>query len=274
MSKGLFHTLGVVTPFDPEHSLVTSPFFSPLVLAIIRLTLALYALITVLVILIWDATKLHVAERYFSYFTSLSYIGLLAYFWASGVQTLAFALRGGKSYPLQRWPRTLQFLHMLLYSTIVTFPLVVTIVFWSLLSSSGTFSTKFSSWSNVSQHALNSAFALFEILLTNVAPMPWIHVPFLIILLGAYLGVAYITFASQGFYTYSFLDPVKQGNLLAAYIVGIAAGEVVIFVVVRLVCMLRARLARGLRPAYRQSVVSEAIDEWEEVDPASVSGMA
>ena len=143
MSKGLFHTLGVVTPFDPEHSLVTSPFFSPLVLAIIRLTLALYALITVLVILIWDATKLHVAERYvssqllsyllaenlvigdpnryFSYFTSLSYIGLLAYFWASGVQTLAFALRGGKSYPLQRWPRTLQFLHMLLYSTIVTF---------------------------------------------------------------------------------------------------------------------------------------------------------
>lgn len=56
-------------------------------------------------------------------------------------------------------------------------------------------------WSNISEHALNSAFALFEILLTNVAPMPWIHIPFLIVLLAGYLGVAYITFATQGFYS-------------------------------------------------------------------------
>ncbi len=73
---------------------------------------------------------------------------------------------------------------------------------------------------------------------------------------------------------YSFLDPGKQGNLLAAYIVGIAVGEIIVFVVVRLLCMLRARLARGSRAAYRESVVSEAIDEWEEVDPVSITGMA
>ena len=64
MSKGLFHTLGVAAPFDPEHSLVTSPVFSPLVLAIIRLAFALYILVAVLVILIWDATKLHTADAY------------------------------------------------------------------------------------------------------------------------------------------------------------------------------------------------------------------
>ena len=64
MSKDLFRTLGVATPFDPDYSLVTSPVFSPLVLAILRLTFALYILIAVLVILIWDATKLHTADAY------------------------------------------------------------------------------------------------------------------------------------------------------------------------------------------------------------------
>ena len=55
---------------------------------------------------------------------------------------------------------------------------------------------------------------------------------------------------------------------------GIAVGEVIVFVVARLLIMLRVRLSRGSRSAYRQSVVSEAIDEWEEVDPASIGGMA
>ena len=60
-------------------------------------------------------------HRFFSYFTNLSLIGLTAYFWAAGVQTLAYTLRGEKTYPLQRWPRFLQFLHRLLYSSITTF---------------------------------------------------------------------------------------------------------------------------------------------------------
>jgi hypothetical protein len=59
--------------------------------------------------------------RFLSYFTDLSYIGLVAYFWASSVQTIAYAFRGQKSYPLQSWPRILQLLHVLLYSTIVVF---------------------------------------------------------------------------------------------------------------------------------------------------------
>lgn len=59
------------------------------------------------------------ALRYFSYFTHLSQIGLCAYFWAAGVQTFAYA-RWDK-YPLRHWPRSLQFLHLWLSSTAITF---------------------------------------------------------------------------------------------------------------------------------------------------------
>lgn len=56
--------------------------------------------------------------------------------------------------------------------------------------------------------------------------------PFLILLLAAYLGLAYVTYATQGFYTYGFLDPANGGGLLAGYIVGIAAGCAVVFCLV------------------------------------------
>lgn len=139
----IYALLGVPSQITPH--LVTSPFFSPLVLGLIRLTLGVYALTTAIVILVHDTrgskdasgsvqfcravSSLRVLTdtgdtRYFSYFTELTYIGLTSYFWASGVQTLSYALRlrrASDSFPLQSWPRFLQFLHILLYSTITTF---------------------------------------------------------------------------------------------------------------------------------------------------------
>lgn len=52
---------------------------------------------------------------------------------------------------------------------------------------------------------MNSGMALFEILLTNTRPLPWIHLPFTIAFLAGYLAVAYITRATQGFYRTSSL---------------------------------------------------------------------
>ncbi|KAG8688209.1 hypothetical protein FRC08_011549 [Ceratobasidium sp. 394] len=91
---------------------------------------------------------------------------------------------------------------------------------------------------------MNSGFALFEVLFTRAGPMPWTHTPFLVIILGGYLGVAYITHATQGFYTYSFLDPKKQGAMLAAYIVGIPAAAVVVFSIVWCICWVRNRIRK------------------------------
>ena len=63
--------------------------------------------------------------------------------------------------------------------------------------------------------------------------MPFLHLGFLILFMAGYIGVAYITKATKGFYTYDFLDPNKGGSgRVAAYAFGIAAGTIVLFVVV------------------------------------------
>jgi hypothetical protein len=64
-----------------------------------------------------------------------------------------------------------------------------------------TYDRLFLAWSNVSQHAMNSCFALFEILLTNAGPSPWSHITPGLVLFACYLGVAYITHVTQGFYS-------------------------------------------------------------------------
>lgn len=121
--------------------------------------------------------------------------------------------------------------------------------------------------------------------------------------LACYLGVAYITHATQGFYTYNFLDPRVEHGLLAAYIVGILAIAIVIFVLVRYILLFRAYLTIRLAPGKRQQnsiretksrysgllwmreadterAEVEALDEWEEIQrpserhSGSVTGIA
>jgi hypothetical protein len=113
------------------------------------------------------------------------------------------------------------------------------VVYWSLLYDG--FHTTFDVWSNVSQHALNTVFCLTEIFLARTEPLPWIHLLWLIILLCLYLGVAFITFATEHFYVYSFLDDTKKGGRgrVAAYIFGILVAAIIIFVIVRYVILLR-----------------------------------
>ncbi|KII83926.1 hypothetical protein PLICRDRAFT_46698 [Plicaturopsis crispa FD-325 SS-3] len=260
-----YATFGVSVPFDPEHRLVTSPVFSPLVLALTRLLLALYALCTSIYVL----ARIDNGPGYFAYFTRLTYIGLLSYLFAAGVQTLAYALKKGGQYPLQHWPRPLQFLHLLLQSTITTFPFIVTIAYWGILlpADPSAIDTQYGLWSNISQHALNCVFALFEILFGFVGPAPWSHLPFLIVILALYLALAYITHATAGFYTYSFLDPsITKHGLVAAYVFGIAIGQVIIFSLVRGICILRNRIAARLSSSRGGASDVEAIDEWEEID--------
>ncbi|KAF8178715.1 hypothetical protein BJ912DRAFT_1023974 [Pholiota molesta] len=265
--------------FDAPHKFVTSPIFrSPILFASIRLTIALYTATTLLVTLIWKAVVTHDAKSYFSFFTYLTYIGLCAYYFAAGVQTITYALYwrragAGVGYPLQRWPRILQALHVVLHSTIVTFPIVVTIVFWSLLADPTTFANTFSAWSNLSVHALNTVFASIEILGSNSPPPPWITLPICLILLACYLGVAYITHVTQGIYTYSFLDPKKQGAKLAAYIIGIAVAEIIVFCIIRGIMVLRQRWAvRSGRVLAVESERTMEIEEgWEEVESPSTA---
>lgn len=62
MNSKLLAHLGLSLPFDSQHKLVTSPFFSPTVLASIRLIIAFYSLFTLVFVLIWEAVVLHDAS--------------------------------------------------------------------------------------------------------------------------------------------------------------------------------------------------------------------
>lgn len=52
--RRFYHLIGVQSPFDPIHALVTSPLFGPLSLAAVRILLGLYTLITLIVTLVWN----------------------------------------------------------------------------------------------------------------------------------------------------------------------------------------------------------------------------
>ncbi|KAL0063421.1 hypothetical protein AAF712_009625 [Marasmius tenuissimus] len=233
---------GAAAPFDPTYKLVTSPFFSPVILASIRALIAFYTMVTLIVILAYDEVKSKAGGENFAYFTYLTYTGICAYYWASFVQTVSFIRSRYKRYALQRWGKTLQVLHLMLQTTVINFPIIVTIAFWALISSPTSLSTPVLRWRNISVHALNSAFCIFEVLFTNNPPPQWIFLPFMILLIGLYTAYAYVMHATQGFYPYEFLDPSVYHGRVAMYVAGIVIGEVVIFMVVWGLMKLRERI--------------------------------
>lgn len=115
----------------------------------------------------------------------------------------------------------------------------IVVVYWAILAPSG-FRSTFSLWTNVSHHALNSVFALFEIVCPRTAPLPWLDLIPIVICLALYLALAYVTHATQGFYTYGFLDLQEHSSgIVAAYIIGILVAGIIIFLIVRYVIVLR-----------------------------------
>ncbi|KAH6702891.1 hypothetical protein DL95DRAFT_174479 [Leptodontidium sp. 2 PMI_412] len=244
--------------WDPSHRFETSWLLPPWILFAIRATISLYAFTVTFFIIGWelsghDGLSASDVRKSFSFFTILCYWGICFYFAVAAIHTFSYALHGGTPL-LNRFPRPLQALHYLFHSTITTFPFLVTIVYWAILYSH--FDTTFSLWSNISQHGLNSAFGLFEILFTRINPAPWIHLLYLIILLACYLGLAYVTYATKGYYVYSFLNPDPVNKIIDAqgredniggvgkgavvgYVFGIAAAICIIFCVVKGLATLR-----------------------------------
>ncbi|KAH7394695.1 hypothetical protein BKA66DRAFT_438504 [Pyrenochaeta sp. MPI-SDFR-AT-0127] len=167
------------------------------------------------------------SQRSFSYFTHLTYWGLAFYHAFAAIHTSSYWLTGVPF--LARWRKPLQIAHSMFYSTVVIYPWIVTIVYWALLAP-GRFPCAFSLWSNTSRHALNSL----------TSPLPWLDMVPTIILPALYLGLAYLTHATQEFYVYDFLDLQENpSGIVAAYIIGILVTAVVIFVILRYLIMLR-----------------------------------
>lgn len=246
-----FYSLMGVDPTRFSLPFTTSWAFGPLLLAIARLLLSLYVF---LVIFITYGTQPQGIGRSFSFFTELTYWGLAFYTLFAGTHTLIYALRGRAW--LDSWPRPLQALHTLFYTTVITFPFLVTIVYWALLYNGSWFSSPLNQWrdvsahsppgcmtniNQVSKHGLNSLVALFEVVFPDTSRPPIFHLVFIVLLLALYLCLAYVTHETQGFYPYAFLDPENGSGSLAGYILGILAASCVIFFIVWGVVWLRSK---------------------------------
>ena len=151
----LYSLLGVSSPFDPSNRYTTSIVLPPILLALLRLLISLYTFVTIFFIFAWDCThgQAYRARQWFSYFTNLTFSGLAFYFLFAGFHTLSYALRG-KSW-LNSWPRPLQAAHAIYYTTIVSFPPLVTIVFWVVLYHNPWFTVEEQAWSNVGSFAFD-----------------------------------------------------------------------------------------------------------------------
>ena len=211
--------------------------------------------------------------------TVLTYCGLFSYFAACAIHGYSFsralrkwkaaqtsAFRGTlptrrmeKSTPhdLSTLPRSrlersavpLQFLFSWLVSTVYTFPIIVTAVFWAVLSK-GALNNPASAYSNVSVHALNLGFSYLDLIFLGRAPMrPWLHLPLTLCLIAAYLGVAYIYAGNSGIYVYSFLDPNAVGGTgaVAGICIGIGAATVVAFLLGQFLIWAREAVAAMLQ---------------------------
>jgi len=145
-----FYALMGIDPsgFDPEHRFVTSWLLPPLWLGIYRLMFALFGWANLISSWIWDG--IHDPDQIgpqFSYFTNLTWWGVTCYMTIAAVHTFVYMKRGYTW--LDTWHRPLQALHSLFYSTIVVFPIIVTIVYWGILYEGPWFSVTEDAFRNV-----------------------------------------------------------------------------------------------------------------------------
>lgn len=67
----------------------------------------------------------------------------------------------------------------------------------------------------------------------STLPMPWLHLPILIIILALYLALAYLNHAINHFYVYPFLNPANGSKTMATGICGVLAAMIIVFLIVR-----------------------------------------
>ncbi|KAF2128825.1 hypothetical protein P153DRAFT_341095 [Dothidotthia symphoricarpi CBS 119687] len=256
--------------FDSSRSFVRSHFISPLLLAIIRAVLSIYCFTTIIIGYSWLASNIatqklkdvnigsytiHQNEtsiaQTFSFFTFLTFWSLGFYFMISSIHTFMYTFR--QRTWLHSWPRVLQLLHSMFFSTMTTYPFLVTIVFWGTMNS-GWPAGRFEQWLNISVHGLNSVFAITEIVLSATQPLPWNHLSVILLGLSAYLGLAYLTRDTQGFYVYEWMNPAHGNVSIILHILGYAAGVLTIFVLVRYTIVARNVIALKMRDGRKDSL--------------------
>lgn len=103
-------------------------------------------------------------------------------------------------------------IHSFFYTTIVTFPFLVTGIYWAALTDGSKWESPWSTWNNVTFHILNTLFATFEIVVSRTNPTPWFHLLGLYAVLGLYFALTCFHFQLEGWWPYAFLEKVRGGE--------------------------------------------------------------
>ncbi|TKX23437.1 hypothetical protein C1H76_4505 [Elsinoe australis] len=242
------------TPLFIRH--ITSWFLPPFALACIRALFSVYIFATILTTIGLQVSSgnAYASRVSFSFFTVLTWYGLGFYFAVSAIHGFIYSARGragfasnsvvydaeaGAREQVGGFRGALRWAHGWYYATVTTFPFLVTGVFWGLLANGALYSP-FSTWNNISEHALNSFFAFFEVFVPRTEATHWIHIVPMVILLALYLGLTYLSHSLNGFYVYPFLNVEKNGSgITAAFIIGILVVAIIIFAIVHFVIKFR-----------------------------------
>ena len=262
--------------FDPGRTFVRSDFVPTLPLASLRALISIYCFSTIIVGYTWQAYNLSYLElqdvnipeylviandlaigRSFSYFTWLCFWSQAFYFLISSIHGVLFARRG-HAWLHSCLPVPLQLMYSVWYTTVTTFPFLVSAVFWGTMMGAWPKGT-YEKWLNLSVHGLNSLFALIEICIPATQRPPVAHLSVLLMLLSLYLGLAYLTKLTQDFYVYEWLNPSHGHWSIIFHIMGYTGGILVIFLLQNLMLEGKQCLTRRFSKKKRQ----DDGDTWE-----------
>lgn len=150
MRRPFVNMMGADPSNDNIHAFETSWLLLPFALFCVRALISLFVFTSIFTILGWNDT--HGAEAdnrlHFSFFTNLTFWGVGFYFLFAALHTFLYQ-KTGRSVLLDKWPRALRVLHSLYYSTIITYPFIVTIIYWAILYNGTWFPFVIDAWKNV-----------------------------------------------------------------------------------------------------------------------------
>ncbi|KAF9939379.1 hypothetical protein BGZ67_009604 [Mortierella alpina] len=256
--------------FEPNR-IVTSNIVSVKTLTIIRAVELLYVVIA----LISSWTTAESVASYLKFFTNNCYLGLTGYLCASTIWGVLYLrtpeseratwIKGGSPW----WGYT----HWLFYSTVVTFSVIVPIVFWTLLASDMSGWTALDLYQNISVHAIDGVFgAIVELVLNRHFLQP-IHSFLVAGVMVLYMCLTFIVHKTMGIWVYPFLD-WDQGPKCAIYYIGIAVGLFLIFFVLYFIHNFRnkrlahrsIRINGDLDREYRQHHSEKDLEDGHRLD--------
>jgi hypothetical protein len=139
---------------------VQSYFFPRWLTAILRILMGAYAFVVVVVSLSRDLDN----GFWFAFFTCLNYLSLTIYFWVSSVLSVLVLWKKNSSIVIGKIPWIFRYLLWIQYHLLVTYHLVIVIVYWVLLSRPFLSNPPPSAgiYTNVSMHGLDVVFMWIE----------------------------------------------------------------------------------------------------------------